>query len=472
MDELLNHLDTNIIKVASGNFSEKCITGIRFYKYADNTGVHWGYLWSDDSMSLAEAMFTNETESGWQTVLFATPVQITAGTTYVASYHTTTGYSYTYDYFANSINNPPLTAILGVYQYGGRGLFPNSFFRNTNYWVDPIFCTGDCPPPPTPTATPTPTPTATPSPTPSPTPTPIPTCIVRVNVGANINIRSSPEPNASVIGILFPNQRIVVSAISTNSWYQFWISDVAHYALSTSFVADSDSCPPLPSLTPSAPSGTNNSGVICVNALLPVESQFLTYCEQFVYNNVRLVDERFRSVFQQTYGRQPTLQEYVGITLGGEWWAIRSERNGLVLEYGTEGLSRAYFEICGNDGCGTVEFLWFLSGYQPWLIGSMGFDITVNELMSEYATWFNGSGNPTNELDQTISLILSPNESSWRDGSIANEPWQWFNRDTSATRQNEGTNSCTQVLLRVISQDFEMYTAAQDFTIRNPEQCS
>ena len=43
-------------------------------------------LMDQDGVSLATATFTNETASGWQEVLFSTPVAITAGVTYVASY--------------------------------------------------------------------------------------------------------------------------------------------------------------------------------------------------------------------------------------------------------------------------------------------------------------------------------------------------------------------------------------------------
>src|SRR5689334_333145 len=64
------------------------ITGVRFYKGATNTGAHVGNLWTSTGTRLATATFTNETASGWQEVNFATPVQITADTTYVVSYHT------------------------------------------------------------------------------------------------------------------------------------------------------------------------------------------------------------------------------------------------------------------------------------------------------------------------------------------------------------------------------------------------
>ena len=70
------------------------ITGIRFYKGPQNTGTHVADLWSATGTLLATATFTNETASGWQQVNLANPVVVTAGTTYVVSYHTS-GYSAT-----------------------------------------------------------------------------------------------------------------------------------------------------------------------------------------------------------------------------------------------------------------------------------------------------------------------------------------------------------------------------------------
>ena len=67
------------------------VTAIKFYKGAGNTGTHTGTLWSATGQQLATATFGTESACGWQTVTFATPVSITAGTTYIASYHTTTG---------------------------------------------------------------------------------------------------------------------------------------------------------------------------------------------------------------------------------------------------------------------------------------------------------------------------------------------------------------------------------------------
>ncbi len=72
------------------------ITGVRFYKAAANTGTHIGSLWTTNGTRLATATFTNESATGWQSVTFASPVAVTAGTTYVASYFTPTGhYSFT-----------------------------------------------------------------------------------------------------------------------------------------------------------------------------------------------------------------------------------------------------------------------------------------------------------------------------------------------------------------------------------------
>lgn len=120
------------------------ITGIRFYKGPTNTGTHIGNLWSSTGTLLATATFTNETASGWQQVAFATPVPVTANTTYVASYFTSTGnYSYNRPYFNERVTNGPLVALAdgeaggnGVYKYASSSAFPTDTFKLTNYWVD------------------------------------------------------------------------------------------------------------------------------------------------------------------------------------------------------------------------------------------------------------------------------------------------------------------------------------------------
>ncbi len=124
------------------------ITGIRFYKASTNTGTHVGSLWSSSGNLLAQATFSGETASGWQTATFSTPVAVTAGTTYVASYLAPNGhYSVTQPGFSSAITNGPLTAPAsgsvtpgnGVYGYGATSTFPNSTYQSTNYWVDVLF---------------------------------------------------------------------------------------------------------------------------------------------------------------------------------------------------------------------------------------------------------------------------------------------------------------------------------------------
>src|SRR5207249_4661285 len=123
------------------------ITGLRFYKGATNTGTHVAHLWTNAGVLLDTATFTGETASGWQTVNFATPVPITANTTYVASYHTDAGnYADSTPFFASAgVDSAPLHALRSgvdgsncVYLYGASG-FPSQTWNTSNYWVDVIF---------------------------------------------------------------------------------------------------------------------------------------------------------------------------------------------------------------------------------------------------------------------------------------------------------------------------------------------
>jgi hypothetical protein len=121
------------------------VSGIRFYKSAANTGTHTGTLWSATGTMLATGAFSNETTQGWQQLNFATPVAITAGTTYVASYYDPNGhYSVTSGGFKSAVTNGPLTALAsgtspnGVYLYG-QDAFPTASYDASNYWVDVVY---------------------------------------------------------------------------------------------------------------------------------------------------------------------------------------------------------------------------------------------------------------------------------------------------------------------------------------------
>jgi uncharacterized protein YkwD len=122
------------------------VTGIRFYKGLPNTGTHTGSLWTSTGTLLATATFTNETGSGWQTLMFSSPVPISANTTYVASYHSPNGtFSLDFDYFLHGVDNAPLHALQygvdgpnGLLLFSPGGQFP-AYGNGNNYWVDVVF---------------------------------------------------------------------------------------------------------------------------------------------------------------------------------------------------------------------------------------------------------------------------------------------------------------------------------------------
>jgi hypothetical protein len=125
------------------------ITGIRFYKTTGNSGTHTGELYSSTGTRLAQATFTGETATGWQTVSFSAPVAITANTTYVAAYFSSAGnYVGTPNYFTSAVLNSPLTGLAdgtdgpnGLYLYTGAPAFPTNSPSNKkpNYWVDVLY---------------------------------------------------------------------------------------------------------------------------------------------------------------------------------------------------------------------------------------------------------------------------------------------------------------------------------------------
>jgi hypothetical protein len=122
------------------------IAGIRFYKAAANLGPHSVALWDTSGAVLAEATATGETASGWQEVLFPTPVPILANVDYVAGYLAPKGhYSATAGGFSSAVTNGSLTGVQdggkanGLYTYNSALTFPSSSAGPTNYFVDVVF---------------------------------------------------------------------------------------------------------------------------------------------------------------------------------------------------------------------------------------------------------------------------------------------------------------------------------------------
>jgi hypothetical protein len=132
------------------------VTGVRFYKGAGNTGTHIGSLWTTGGTRLAQATFSNESPSGWQSVTFSGPVPISANTTYIASYFAPNGhYSVTNNGLASGTDNAPLHAVAdstspnGVYAYGSSSAFPSGSYHAGNYGVDVLFAPPAAPGTPT-----------------------------------------------------------------------------------------------------------------------------------------------------------------------------------------------------------------------------------------------------------------------------------------------------------------------------------
>jgi Domain of unknown function (DUF4082) len=140
--------DTSALTLGLQFYSDTAgsVTGVRFFKGTQNTGQHIGVLWSSTGTQLAQVTFTGETASGWQQANFATPVSISANTTYVISYFAPKGnYAVDVNYSWSTLSSPPLhpaSTAAGVYVYGGTAAFPAAVNNACNYWVDPIFTAG------------------------------------------------------------------------------------------------------------------------------------------------------------------------------------------------------------------------------------------------------------------------------------------------------------------------------------------
>ncbi len=123
-------------------------TGVRIYRV--DGGSVTGSLWKADGTLLATGAFAAQAGHGWQDLVFATPVPIVPGQTYIASYFAANAdYAFEWNFFTNSaFTVGPITALQsvegdrnGVYCYVGEtcNLFPTNSFRDTNYWATPLW---------------------------------------------------------------------------------------------------------------------------------------------------------------------------------------------------------------------------------------------------------------------------------------------------------------------------------------------
>jgi hypothetical protein len=136
------------------------ITGVKYYRNASDTAqgnTRIGYLWDDDTGALlASATFVNDDANtpGWKTATFTSPVAVTTGVNYIASYGTTNNYSATVNYFTtandlafdgvqdNRFTEPTGNVFAGIDNgsllvNANTTLRPTDFSPNdANYWVD------------------------------------------------------------------------------------------------------------------------------------------------------------------------------------------------------------------------------------------------------------------------------------------------------------------------------------------------
>ena len=223
------------------------ITGVRFYKGTGNNGTHAGNLWSANGTKLATATFINETASGWQQANFSAPVQVTAGTTYVASYYAPNGrYAVTDGYFANSgVDNPPLHALAngdgggnGVYRYGASA-FPTDTYRSSNYWVDAVFTTTA--PSPTTTTTTTTVVTTTSTTAPSTTTTTLPaTTTTTLDTSRPTVTSTNPRSDATQVSVNTKVTATFSEPVNASS-ITFTLRDVANVAVRGTVAYDATS---------------------------------------------------------------------------------------------------------------------------------------------------------------------------------------------------------------------------------------
>jgi methionine-rich copper-binding protein CopC len=118
------------------------ITGLRYWRAASNTGTHTGKLYSATGTDLGDVTFADGAE-GWQQATFSTPVAVTAGTPYFATYYSPNGtYSATTNAFVTQLMNPPLASVDSGGVYASGDAFPNQSFGAPNYFVDVVFTAG------------------------------------------------------------------------------------------------------------------------------------------------------------------------------------------------------------------------------------------------------------------------------------------------------------------------------------------
>jgi len=140
-DRAATELGTVFTPTVSGK-----VTAIRFYKAAGAKGKHTGALWTKAGKKLASVTFKKESASGWQTAKLAKAVRLTAGKTYVVSYHVKKNGRYAVSASVAAANasvssSTVLKAAKGVYRHKSKVSFPKTTSRWGRFPVDVVYVT-------------------------------------------------------------------------------------------------------------------------------------------------------------------------------------------------------------------------------------------------------------------------------------------------------------------------------------------
>lgn len=128
------------------------VTGVRWYAPTNAiAGLPTGALWDISGTLLASATYSAITLGTWNTVLFSSPVAVTAGQLYVVgtgpvSRYTATGNFFTADLVNGDITGPqdaaPSEPLNGRFQVSGVLAFPVTTFGHNLYFADVLFEAG------------------------------------------------------------------------------------------------------------------------------------------------------------------------------------------------------------------------------------------------------------------------------------------------------------------------------------------
>jgi hypothetical protein len=160
----------NGVELGTAFQTERVVTVVGVRVHRVDPGQVTGSLWDGLGNRIATGTFAQTSKKGWQDLVFAQPVAISPGQTYIASYYTPgTKYAFQYDFFDRAMTRGPITALRstasapnGLHCYDvSPCTHPTDGFRSSSYWVTPLWRTSSTPAPtPTPTPTPMPVPPA------------------------------------------------------------------------------------------------------------------------------------------------------------------------------------------------------------------------------------------------------------------------------------------------------------------------